>query len=106
METDEETLTRKQRANERAQSEAHTQITATIQEANIIPNNKTSFKLGAIKEDACIRNEQDADIILKTIKAKLSNEEHDEHLLKANPTAQKLLKHEDRIFIKDGILRR
>ena len=57
IETGEKTLTIKQRAKERAQTEAHTQITATIQEANIIPIHKTSFTLGAIKEDARIRNE-------------------------------------------------
>ena len=73
IETDEKTLTRKKRAKERAQFEAHTQITATIQEANMIPINKTSHTLRAIKENAPIRNEQDADIFLKTIKGKLSN---------------------------------
>ena len=105
-ETDEEILTRKQRSKERAQAEAHALITATIQEANLIPIKKTSYELGAIKENARIRNEQDAVIILKAIKAKLANEEHDEHLLKTNPRAQKLLKHETRITIKDGVLMR
>ena len=106
IETDEEILSRKQRAKERAQAEAQVLITATIQEANIIPINTTSYALGAIKENARIRNEQDADIILKAIKAKLANEEHDEHLLKTNPIAQKLFKHETRIIIKDGVLMR
>ena len=104
--TDEEILTRKKRAKERAQAEAHALITATIQEANLIPINKTSYELGAINENARIRNEQDAVIILKAMKAKLANEEHDEHLLKTNPRAQKLLKHETRITIKDGVLMR
>ena len=106
IETDEETLSRKQRAKERAQAEAQAVITATIQEANISPINTTSYALGAIKENARIRNEQDAVIILKTVKAKLANEEHDEHLLIPNPIAQKLLKHETRIIIKDGVLMR
>ena len=64
IETDEEILSRKQRAKERAQAEAQALITATIQEANIIPINTTCYALGAIKENARIRNEQDADIIL------------------------------------------
>ena len=106
IETDEEILSRKQRAKERAQAEAQSLITATIQEANIIPINTTSYALGDIKENARIRNEQDADIILKAINAKLANEEHDEHLLQTNPIAQKVLKHETRIIIKDGVLMR
>ena len=105
-ETDEEVLSRKQRAKDRAQAKAQALITATIQEANIIPINTTSYALGAIKENARIRNEQNADVILKTIKAKVGNEEHDEHLLKTNPIAQTLLKHETRIIIKDGVLMR
>ena len=40
IETDEETLIRKQRAKERAQSKNHALITATIQEANINPSTK------------------------------------------------------------------
>ena len=64
IETDEETVIRKQRAKKRAQSKNHALFTVTMQEANIIPINKTTYALGAIKENARIRNEEDADIML------------------------------------------
>ena len=65
-----------------------------------------SFALGAIKEDARVRNEQDADINLKIFNAKLSLEEHDKQLLKIDTKAQKLLKNENKTIIKERLLLR
>ena len=104
LETEEEILQRKMSAKQRAHTDKQNEITATIQEATMIPINKLSYSLGAITENPRIRNEQDADTVLKTIKAKLSQEEYDAHLLQTDPKAQKLLKHENRITLKDGIL--
>ena len=70
----------------------------------MIPINKLSYSLGAPNENARIKKEQDSDTILKAIKAKLLQEEYDTHLLQTDPKAQKLLKHENRITLKDGIL--
>ena len=91
LETGEEILQRKMSAKQRAHTDKQNEITATIQEATMIPINKLSYSLGAINENPRIRNEQDADTVLKTIKAKLSQEEYDAHLLQTDPKAQKLL---------------
>ena len=104
LETEEEILQRKQTAKQQAQIAKQNEITATIQEATMIPINKLSYSLGAPNENPRIRNEQDTDTILKAIKAKLLQEEYDMHLLQTDRKAQKLLKHEKRITLKDGII--
>ena len=59
---------------------------------------------GAIKENARIRSEQDADPLLKALKLRILHEQNDKHLLKAEQRAQNLLQHKKRIFMKDGVL--
>ena len=59
-----------------------------------------------MKDDARIRVEQDSDLVFKAIKRKLICEEYDKHLLLANPTAKRLLVHENRLIVKVGILMR
>ena len=76
----------------------------TIQETTPIPNNKASYTFGAIKEDARIRVEQDSNLVFKAIKRKLICDEYDKHLLQTDPTAKRLLVHENRLIVKDGIL--
>ena len=68
--------------------------------------NKASYTFGAIKEDARIRVEQDSDLVFEAIKRKLMCEEYDKHLSQTNPTAKRLLAHENRLIAKDGILMR
>ena len=104
FETEEEILQRKIIAKQQAPTAKQNEITATKQEATMIPINKLSYSLGAINENSRITNEQDADTVLKAIKAKLLQEEYDAHLLQTDPKAQKLLKHENRITFKDGML--
>ena len=100
FETEEEILQRKIIAKQQAPTAKQNEITATKQEATMIPINKLSYSLGAINENSRITNEQDADTVLKAIKAKLLQEEYDAHLLQTDPKAQKLLKHENRITLK------
>ena len=50
-------------------------------------NQQTLLISRAPNEHARIRNEQDADTVLKTIKAKLIPEEYDAHLLQTDPNA-------------------
>ena len=57
----------------------------------------------AIKEDARIRVEQDSDLVFKAIKRKRIC---DKHLLQTDPKAKRLLVHENRLIVKDGILMR
>ena len=77
-----------------------------MQETTPIPINKASYTFGAIKEDARIRVEQDSNLVFKAIKRKLICEEYDKHLLQTDPTAKRLLVHENRLIVKDGILMR
>ena len=59
-----------------------------------------------MKEDARIRVEQDPDLVFKAIKRKLICEEFDKHLLQTDSTAKRLLVHENRLMVKDGVLMR
>ena len=68
--------------------------------------NKASYTFAAIKEDARIRFEQDTDIVFKAIKRKLICEEYNKHLLQTDPNAKRLLVHENRLIVNDGVLMR
>ena len=93
----------KQRAiDEKEQQNLTTEVTETVH----IPLNSAVYAFGAIKENARIRNEQDADPILKALKLRLLHEEYDKHLLKTEPRGRNLLRHEERIIVKDGVLMR
>ena len=59
-----------------------------------------------MKEDARNRVGQDSELVFKAIKRKLICEENDKHLLQTDPTAKRLLVHENRLIVKDGILMR
>ena len=91
-----------------ARDEETTKINLAIKETTPIPLNKASYTFGAIKEDARIRVEQDSNLNFKAIKRKLICEEYDKHLhlLQTDPTAKRLLFHESRLIVKDGVLMR
>ena len=93
----------KQRAiDDKEQQNLSTEVTETVH----IPLNTAVYEFGAIKENAPIRNEQDADPILKALKVRLLHEGYDKHLLKTKPSGRNLLRHEERIIVKDGVLMR
>ena len=46
---------------------------------------------------------QDTDLVFKTIKRKLICDKYDNHLLQTDPTAKRLLVHEIRLIVKDGV---
>ena len=77
-----------------------TKVTEVIK----IPFNSAVCTYGAIKENAKIRNEQDADPLLKALKLRILHEEYDKHLLKTELRRRNLLRHEERIIMKDGVL--
>ena len=106
IETEEEILLQKEQARQAARDEDSTRIKLAIKETNPIPINKASYTFGAIKEDARIRVEQDSDPVFKTIKKMLICEEYDKHLLQTDTIAKRLLVHENRLIVKDGILMR
>ena len=106
-ESEQETPARKALSKQRAVDEKEQQNLSTeITEAVQIPVNTAVYAFGAIKENARIRNEQDADPILKALKLRLLHEEYDKHLLKTEPRGRNLLRHEERIIVKDGVLMR
>ena len=88
--------------DEKDQQNLFTEITEAVH----IQLNTAVYAFGAIKENARIRNEQDADPILKALKLRLRHEEYDKHLLKTEPRGKNLLRHEERILVKDGVLMR
>ena len=92
----------KQRAIDEHEKEKSTKVTEVIK----IPLNSAVCTFGKIKENAKIRNEQDADPLLKTIKLRLLHKEYDKHLLKTEPRGRNLLRHEERTIMKDGVLMR
>ena len=106
IKTEEEILLQKEQARQNARDEETTKIKLAIKETTPIPINKASYTFGAIKEDAGIRVEHDSNIIFKAIKRKLIGEEYDKHLLQTDSTAKRLLVHESRLIVKDGILMR
>ena len=103
IETEEEILLQKEQARQNARDEETTKIKLAIKETTPIPINKASYTFGAIKEDARIRVEQDSNLTFKAIKRKQICEEYDKHLLQTDPTAKRLLVHESRLIVKDGI---
>ena len=88
--------------DEKEQQNLSTEITEAVH----MPLNTAVYAFGSIKENAQIRNEQDADPILKALKLRLLHEEYDKHLLKTEPRGRNLLRHEERIIVKDGVLMR
>ena len=56
-----------------------------------IPLNSAVYTFGAIEENAHIRNEQDADPLLKALKLLILHEEYDKHLLKTESRGKILL---------------
>ena len=93
---------RRQRANNENEKDPSTKLTDVIK----IPLNSAVFSFAAIKDIARIRNEQDADPLLKTLKLRILHENYDKYLLKTKPRGRNLLRHEGRIIMKDGVLMR
>ena len=75
------------------EKELSTKVTEVIK----IPLNSAVYTFGAIKVNARIRNEQDADSLLKALKVRIF---HDKYLLKTEPRGRNLLRHEERIIMK------
>ena len=102
-ESEQEIFARKALSKRRALDEHERELSTKVTEVIKIPLNSTVYSFGAIKENARIRNEQDADPLLKALKQRISHEEYDKHLLKTEPRGRNLLRHEERIIIKDGV---
>ena len=104
--TEEEILLQKEQARQNASEAEPRKIKLILTETAPIPIKKASNTFGAIKENARIRVEQDSIPVFQAIKRKLICEEYEKHLLQTDPKAKRLLVHENRIIVKDGILMR
>ena len=78
----------------------------SIKEFTKIDGNITAYSFLGIKANARIRAEQDADLVLKNLKLKISGQPHDDVLLTADRRFQHYKANEDRIILKDGLLLR
>ena len=83
-----------------------TRIKLSIKETTPIPINIASYTFGALKEDARFRVEQDTDMVFEAIKKKLICGDYDKHLLQTDLNVKRLLVHENRLIVKDGLLMR
>ena len=105
-ESEQKIFARKAQSKQRAQEGLEKHLATKVTEVIKIPLNSAVYSFGSIKENARIRNEQDADRFLKALKQRISHEEYDKHLLKSEPRGRNLLRHEVRIIMKDGVLMR
>ena len=103
-ESEQEIFARKAISKQRAINEHEKDISTKVTEVIKRPLNSTVYTFRVIKESARIRNEQDADPILKALKLRILLEEYDKHLLKTEPRGRNLLRHEERLIMKDGVL--
>ena len=94
-ESEQEIFARKALSQQRAINEHEKDISTKVTEVIKIPLISTVYTFGAIKKSAQIRNEQDADPILKALKLRILHEEYDKHLLKTEPRGRNLIRHDD-----------
>ena len=80
----------KQLAFDDHEKDLSTKVTEVIK----IPLNSAVYTFGAIKENARIRNEQDADPLLKALTLRILHEAYDKLLLKYEPRGRNLRRHE------------
>ena len=100
-ESEQEIFASKALSKQRAQEEHEKDLSTKVTEVIKIPLNSAVYSFNPIKENARIRNEQNADLLLEALKLRISNKKYDKHLLKTEPRGQNLLRHEERIIMKD-----
>ena len=107
-ETEEQILQRKEQSQKNAAEWVANQelssLKPSIKEFTKIDGNTTSYSINGIKASARIRVEQDADLVLKSLKLKILGQPHDDVLLATDRRYQHYEANEDRIILKDGLL--
>ena len=101
-ESQQEIFSRKELSKQRAMDVHGNELSTKVTEVIKIPLNSAVYRFGAIVKNARIRNEQDADPLLKAINLRILHEEYD----KTEPRERNLQSHEERIIMKEGILMR
>ena len=109
-ETEEQILKRKEQSRQKAAEWVVNQkppsMKTSIKHFTKIDRNTTSYSLQGKKANARIRVEQDADLVLKTLKFKILGQPHDDVLLKTDRRFKHYKAKEDRIILRDGLLSR
>ena len=76
----------------------------SIKQFTKIDGNTTLYSINGIKASARIRVEQDADLVLKSLKLKILGQPHDNVLLATDRRFKHYKANEDRFILKDGLL--
>ena len=107
-ETEEQTLDRKAEAKNKALRQYVNQsgdsFKVSVKELIMVRSNKAAYAINAIKYEARIRAEQDADRTLKNMKLKLLGQKYDEVAIVNDPRHKHYKANESRIECNDGIL--
>ena len=107
-ETEEQILQRKEQSRNKAAewlvNQEPSSVKPNIKEFKKIDGNTTLYSLHGIKENARIRVEQDADLVLKNLKLKILGLPHDDVLLTTEHRFKHYKANEDRIILKVGLL--
>ena len=107
-ETDQQIFQRKKQSRKKATEWVVNQepscIKPSIQEFTGIDGNTTSYSIDAIKANARVRVEQDADLVLKNLKHKVLGQPHDDVLVTTDRRFKHYKAKENRIILKDRLL--
>ena len=85
-ESEQESFARKALSKQRASDKKGKEMSTKVNEVMKKPLNTAVNLFGAIKETACIRNEGDADPLLKALKLRILHEENDKNFFKTEKT--------------------
>ena len=103
-ETEEQILQMKEQSQKSAAEWVTNQELASlkpsIKEFTKIDGNTTSYSINGFKASARIREEQDADLVLKNLKLKILGQPHDDVLLATDRRCKHYKANEDRIILK------
>ena len=107
-ETEEQILQRKEQPQKNGAewvvNQELSSLKPSVKEFTKIDGKTTSYSINGIETSARIRVEQDADLILKSLKLKLLGQPHDDVLLATDRRYRHYKAKEDRIILKDGLL--
>ena len=107
-ETEQQTLERKAEAKNKALRQCDNQtdnsLRASVKELIMVRANKAAYAINAIKHDARIRAEQDADRVLKNLKLKLLSQKYYEVAITSDTRHKHYKANESRIESHSGIL--
>ena len=105
-ESEQEIFARKALGEQRAMEEEEQELWNKVTDVFKIPLSFAVKSFGAMEKNAHIRKEQHANPLLRAVNFRILHAEYDKHLLKIKLRGRIRLIHEERMFMKDGILKR